>query len=187
MEISRRDFFKYSGATLAALMAADLGFDTVPVQARADELKIKFAKATPSICPYCSVGCGILVHTRDGKVINTEGDSDHPINHGSLCSKGAAVFEVANNPRRLTRPLYRAPGGDRWEEKDWDWVLDRIATNVKKTRDAGFIKSEKGMPVNRAENIACLGGAALDNEECYLLYKEMRSLGIVYLEHQARV
>ncbi len=119
--------------------------------------------------------------------MSIEGDPRHPINEGTLCSKGAAASQVANNPLRLKVPLYRAPGSDRWEEKSWDWMLPRIASRVKATRDASFQTEVGGGVVNRTEAIASLGGAALDNEECYLLAKLMRALGIVYLEHQARI
>jgi formate dehydrogenase major subunit len=186
MKLTRREFLKVTGIASATLFL-DLGFDLSPVEAQARELKIKYAQETPTICPYCGCGCGIIVHTRDGKVIYTEGDPNHPINRGALCSKGSSLYQVAVNERRMKKPLYRAPGSDKWEEKDWDWVLDQIAQKVKETRDATFITKENGIIANRTDAIACLGGAALDNEECYLLSKLMRSLGIVYLEHQARI
>ena len=119
-----------------------------------------------------------------GKVINIEGDSDHPINEGALCSKGSALYQVANNDLRLKKVKYRAPGSDHWEEKSWNWAIDRIAENIKKTRDAEL---SDGRKTNRINSIAALGGAALDNEECYLYSKLMRALGVVYIEHQARI
>lgn len=186
MNLTRRDFLKVSGITSATLFL-DLGFDLRQAQAQAAELKIKYAQETPTICPYCGCGCGIIVHTRDGTVINTEGDPDHPINRGSLCSKGMSLYQVAVNERRMQKPLYRAPGSDHWEEKDWGWVLERIVEKVKATRDANFLTQDNGIPANRTEAIACLGGALCNNEECYLLTKLMRSLGLVYLEHQARI
>jgi formate dehydrogenase major subunit len=133
------------------------------------------------------VGCGQIASVIDGKLVNLEGDPDHPINEGALCSKGAAVAQLHNNPRRLDKVLYRAPKSAKWEEKTWDWAIENIAAKVKKTRDATFRKDEDGKTVNRTDGIACLGGAALDNEECYLISKAMRSLGVVYLEHQARI
>ncbi len=130
----------------------------------------------------------MIVHTKNGKVVNVEGDPDHPINKGSLCSKGAALYQIANNPTRVTKPLYRAPGADRWKEVEWDWALDEIAQRIKKTRDETFItKNAKGQVVNRTDGIAHVGSAALDNEECYILQKWLRSLGLVYIEHQARI
>jgi formate dehydrogenase major subunit len=152
-------------------------------------MRLKTSKATEfsSICPFCGVGCGQIVSVADGKLINLEGDPDHPINEGALCSKGAAVSQLHNNPRRLAKVLYRAPKAADWEEKTWEWAVENIASRVKKTRDASFLKEEDGKIVNRADEIACLGGAALDNEECYLLTKAMRALGTVYIEHQARI
>ena len=150
-------------------------------------LKTRGAINTTTICPFCGVGCGQVVSTGDDKVINIEGDPGHPISEGTLCSKGAAAIQVVNNPRRLQKVVYRAPHGTAWEEKNWDWALDRIAARVKETRDKTFKTSIDGRIVNRTEAIACLGGSALDNEEAYLLVKLMRALGLVYIEHQARL
>src|SRR5262245_56806802 len=150
-------------------------------------LKTRGATATTTVCPCCGVGCGQVVSTRSGKVINIEGDPGHPISEGTLCSKGAAGIQVVNNPRRLQKVLYRKPQGTAWEEKTWDWALERIAARVKETREKTFKTSIAGRVVNRTEAIACLGGSALDNEEAYLLVKFMRALGLVYVEHQARL
>ncbi len=184
MKVSRR---KFLGATaLGGALAS--GLKPEEVQAAAiPKTGIAGAVDTTTICPYCAVGCGLIVQQKNGKIVNVEGDSDHPINEGALCSKGSALSQVANNPRRLKNVLYRAPGSGSWEEKSWSWALPRIAQNIKKTRDQTFLKTEKGQTVNRTEGIACLGGAALDNEECYLLSKFMRGVGITYLEHQARI
>jgi anaerobic selenocysteine-containing dehydrogenase len=149
--------------------------------------KTRGATDTTTVCPFCGVGCGQVVSTRSGHVINIEGDPGHPISEGTLCSKGAAAIQVVNNPRRLRKVLYRAPRGTAWEEKSWDWALERIAARVKETRDKTFQTSTDGRVVNRTEAIACLGGSALDNEEAYLLVKLMRALGLVYIEHQARL
>ena len=145
------------------------------------------ATTTTTVCPFCGVGCGQVVASRGGRVVNIEGDPAHPVSEGTLCSKGAAGIQVVNNPRRLQKVLYRAPGGTAWEEKTWDWALPRIAARVKETRDKTFQTSAGGRVVNRTEAIACLGGSALDNEEAYLLVKLMRALGLVYVEHQARL
>jgi formate dehydrogenase major subunit len=150
-------------------------------------LKTRGATETTTVCPFCGVGCGQVVSTRDGHVINIEGDPHHPISEGTLCSKGAAGIQVVNNPRRLQKVLYRAPNGKAWEEKSWDWALERIAARIKETRDKSFQTSVNGRVVNRTEAIGCLGGAALDNEEAYALVKLMRALGLVYIEHQARL
>ena len=150
-------------------------------------LKTRGATETTTVCPFCGVGCGQVVATREGKVINIEGDPGHPISEGTLCSKGASGIQVVNNSRRLQKVLYRPPNGKAWEEKSWDWALDRIAAKVKETRDKTFKTAVNGNTVNRTEAIACLGGSALDNEEAYLLVKLMRALGLVYVEHQARL
>jgi formate dehydrogenase major subunit len=150
-------------------------------------LKTRGATATTTVCPFCGVGCGQVVSSRAGKVIHIEGDPGHPISEGTLCSKGAAGIQVVNNSRRLQKVLYRKPNGAKWEEKSWDWALERIAARVKETRDKTFKTSIDGRVVNRTEAIACLGGSALDNEEAYLLVKLMRALGLVYVEHQARL
>jgi formate dehydrogenase major subunit len=148
---------------------------------------------TPTICPFCAVGCGAIVAAQDGRVLNVEGDPDHPINLGSLCSKGMALAQLNTlngepNPRRLQKVKYRAPGASEWEEKPWDWALDQMARRIKDTRDANFIETDaEGRTVNRLEAIASLGGAALDNEECSLIVKAMRALGLVFIEHQARI
>jgi formate dehydrogenase major subunit len=201
MGVSRREFMKISGST--ALLGS-LGISLDPSRAYADGLRIKGAAATRTICPYCSVGCGIIAHSKDGKVVNTEGDPDHPINEGTLCSKGASLFQVINNPLRLTKPKYRAPGAAEFREVEWDWALDEIAKRVKDTRDKTFkltskatVKEkqpdgtekevEKDLVVNRTDGIAHVGSAALDNEECYMLQKMLRSWGLVYIEHQARI
>jgi len=187
MGVSRREFLKISGAGTAGAMLGLFGLDLRPVHAYTKPLRIDKIKPTTTICCYCGVGCGIIVHSKDNKVINLEGDPDHPINQGALCSKGLAIYQVANNERRNQKVLYRAPGGDKWEEKPWDWAIKKIAKNIKETRDKEFIEKDGGKTVNRLEAVAMLGGAALDNEECYAGSKLARTLGVVYLEHQARI
>lgn len=159
----------------------------IPVSVPASLRRLKQAQKFTTICPYCAVGCGQIISVLNGKVINVEGDREHPINLGSLCTKGNALYQIANNDRRLNRVLYRAPGSNRWERKSWAWALEQIARKIKTTRDENWVESDDDFTVNRTEAIACLGGAALDNEECYLYAKLARSLGIVYLEHQARI
>ncbi len=201
MGVSRREFMKISGGTV---LLGSLGINLDPAKAYAQGLRIKGALETHTICPYCSVGCGINVHTKDGKVVYTEGDADHPINEGTLCSKGASLYEIINNPERLVKPRYRAAGASEWKEVEWDWALDEIAKRVKDTRDRTFkstskskvkekqadgteLEVEKDFVVNRTDGIAHVGSAALDNEECYMLQKLVRSWGLVYIEHQARI
>lgn len=188
MEFTRRQFLKLSGAVAATLAVVELGFDDKGARAKTREFKIAELKPTPTICPYCAVGCGILVYSKGDDVVYTEGDPDHPINEGSLCSKGTTVRQVYTSEKRITKPLYRAPGSDKWKEVDWEFALEKVAKNIKETRDRTFIHKEKGLTVNRTDSIAYLGGAALDNEECHLLQKLFRAgLGLTYIEHQARI
>lgn len=188
MTISRRNFLK--GSVMAAGSVAIAG---KPSQANVDSpaLRIKGLQTSTTVCPYCAVGCGMIVHTKNGKVVNIEGDPEHPINQGSLCSKGSALFQVANNERRLTKVQYRAPKSDKWEEKSWNWAMERMSKLMKETRDRNFVKQEKingeMYTVNRNDGMAMIGAAALDNEECYLLGKFARAMGVGYLEHQARI
>ena len=180
-----------SGATAAGLAVSGLGFDLSPVRSHAQMLKTKYAKETITICPYCAVGCGAIVHTSkkgDGRVINIEGDPDHVINRGTLCSKGAALSGLSENENRLLQPMYRAPYAKEWKPVSWDRALTEIAERVKKTRDATFTKkNNKGQVVNRTTDIVSVGSAALDNEECWIYQALMRALGLVYIEHQARI
>lgn len=187
MGISRRTFIKGLGSGLTALGLSDVILPRTGWAGAVRPAKIIEAKATTSVCPYCGVGCGLVAYTKNDKLVGVEGDPDHPINQGSLCSKGQAVFEVVTSPRRLKKVRYRAPGSDHWEEKDLDWAVQNLAQRVKATRDASFTAKSGEVTVNRTEALASIGGAALNNEECYLLSKLSRALGIVYLEHQARL
>jgi formate dehydrogenase major subunit len=191
MKLNRRDFIKITGATAAGIAVSGLGFDLKPVKAHAGMLKTRYAKETTSICCYCAVGCGLIVHTSnrgDGRVINIEGDPDHVINQGALCSKGSSIKQLTENENRLTEPMYRAPNSDQWQKVSWDWALSQITDRIKKTRDADFeTTNAKGQTVNRTTRIASVGSAAMDNEECWIYQALMRSLGLVYIEHQARI
>jgi formate dehydrogenase major subunit len=205
MSLSRRDFLKLtSGTAVVASAIGGAALSAGQAEANDKELRTQDAKTTTTICPFCSVGCGILAYTKDGRVIHTEGDPDHPVSEGTLCSKGASVVQVINNPARITKPRYRAPGASEWKEVEWDWTLDEIARRVKETREKTFkatskikvkekaaggqeTEVEKEFAVNRTEGIAHVGSAALDNEECYMLQKLLRSWGLVYIEHQARI
>ncbi len=191
MNFDRRNFLKLAGIAGAATAFGGLGFNLTPAVARAQELKIKWAKQTTSVCPYCAVGCGLIVHTAkdgDARAINVEGDPDHPVNEGALCAKGASVWQLGENKERVLEPWYRAPHSEKWEVKSWDWMLDTIAKRVKDTRDESFeLKNAKGQVVNRTLAIGSAGSAAMDNEECWLYQTFLRSLGLVYIEHQARI
>ena len=193
MDISRRAFIQ-STVTGGTVLSA-FGFDVTPVSAQAKTLKISRTSETRSTCPYCSVSCGVIIHTLGDKaknavpqVVHVEGDPDHPINRGTLCPKGASLQQDILNERRLLKPQVRRPGSDRWDDMDWDRAIDEIAGWVKKTRDATFIeKDSNGRTVNRCEGIAWAGGCTDTNELNYLVVKTMRSLGVVHLENQARV
>jgi len=195
MELSRREFLKLGGAAVPAILALEtLGFDWVSTAyPKALSVMKKRIGEKTTICPYDATGCGFIVAAEGGTVINIEGDPDHPINRGGACSKGAGLAQLRTvdgklNSRRLTQVLYRRPGGTEWTPKSWDWAIEQIARNIKRVRDATWVeKDEGGYSVNRTEGLASVGGAALDNEECYLLVKALRSLGMVYIEHQARI
>ena len=195
MGVTRREFLFISGAMGAGMALSSLGVDMRPVVSYAEELskaeKIKSAKQTYSLCYYCSVTCGLICSTdpKTGKIINIEGDPDHPISEGALCAKGAGIFQMsARNEHRLTKVLYRKPGGDKWEVKSMDWALMQIAKKIKAERDKSFIvKNAKGQVVNRVETLAHMGSSKLDNEECWMITTAMRSLGLIQIDHQARV
>ncbi len=190
MKLSRREFLKLTGATAGGLMLPS----AISKAALAAGFPLrKPIGETPTICCFCGVGCGAIVAAENGQVVNLEGDPDHPINQGSLCSKGLALAQLHTvdgdiNPRRIQKVLHRTPGSSEWEEVEWEWALGRIAELVKETRDEYFIATDdEGRTVNRVDAIASLGGASLDNEECSILVKALRSLGLVYIEHQARI
>ena len=150
------------------------------------------AKEVHSLCPYCAVGCSLIAYTKEingkAQLLQIEGDPDSPVNEGRLCPKGAAAMQLATSSRRVEKPQYRAPGSSKWEDKDWDFMLDKLAQNIKASRDNSFVALDaNGNTVNRTEGIAFAGGAAFSSEEGYFATKLMRSLGVVHIEQQARV
>ncbi len=194
--VSRREFLRRSGlaaggATLGGLVA--LGVDPEPLRAATVPLdwKIKDTKVVPSICPYCAVGCGQLLHVRDGKIVNVEGNPDAPISRANLSPKGAASFQLTVNPERQRKALYRRPGAAAWEPIELERAMDRIAERVKRIRDMTFRRTlrvgNRTVTVNHTLGLASLGGATLDNEWNYAHAKLWRGLGGVYLENQARI
>ena len=191
MGMSRRDFLRLStdagsGTALGALLAT--GTNLAPTLARAQELRIKDAKTTPSVCPFCSVGCATLIHASEGRILNIEGDPRSPHNEGTLCPKGAAIFQLHVNPNRPTQVLHRAPGAAQWEVWDLDRAMARVAELVKKTRDETFVeKLGNGKLVNMTPAIFALGGATLEIEFNHIHQKLMRGLGVVAIENQARI
>lgn len=204
--ISRRDFLKYLGVGAAGTALLE-GVSATPAVAAENlpsfelgSFKLKKTKETPSTCPYCGCGCSIIVYSDENdKVVFLEGNPDSPINEGSLCPKGMALPDVYNivnkkrqrvpNPGRLTKVLYRAPGGAKWEEKTWDWAIPEIAKRIKKTRDEHFeAKDANGVTVNRCLALCQMGSANINNEEDYLVNKLMRgALGVIDLDHCARL
>ncbi len=191
MEITRREFLQLS--TAGGLGVSVLGFDLAPATQVKLKLRIEGATVAHSVCPYCAVGCALLAYTRktsDGKVelLQIEGDPDSPVNEGRLCPKGATALQLAVSRRRVQSPLYRAAGAKEWKQVSWDFALDRLAQNIKTSRDRTFVTTDAdGNVVNRCEGIAFAGGAAFSSEEGYFATKVMRGLGMVYLEQQARV
>ena len=189
MQVTRRGFLKLSGATVGGLIATGgasgavlaTGIEPFPLHKPVSE--------AATICPYCSCGCGLIISTdASGHILNAEGDPDNPQNRGALDPKSISVTQLSQSDLRLKKPLYRAPGSDRFEEKDWDWTINQVAQRIKATRDATFEKQNaKGVTVNRTQGIAFLGGAANNDEECYLAVKLARAAGLVNIEHQARI
>lgn len=200
-KLSRREFLRNLGLGTAGLTL----FSAPAVAAEAAgtngnlATKLTKMKETFTVCSYCGCGCGILLYSDGERIVYAEGDPDHPINEGTVCPKGNGIIDVYNivtkkhkprviNPRRVTKPLYRAPGSTEWEEKSWDWIIPEIAKRIKASRDKTFEeKDANGVTVNRTTAINTLGSASLDNEENYLLHKMFRSWGVVNLEHHARL
>jgi len=194
MQPTRRDFLRLS--TLGGTAVSVLGFDLGPAYAAVRELKIARTTETRSTCPYCSVSCGVIIHTLGDKsrnvkpvVVHIEGDADHPINQGTLCPKGVTLKQNIVNDRRLTTVKYRAPGSSAWEEKSWDWAIDRIARLVKQTRDERFIgRDASGRDLNALTAMGVIGGCTDTNEINYLLVKAFRAgLGVIPIEQQSRI
>jgi formate dehydrogenase major subunit len=194
MPTTRRQFLKVS--TIGGVAASVLGFDLRPAYAQVRELKIARTTETRSTCPYCSVSCGVILHTlgdrsrnTKAKIVHVEGDPDHPINQGTLCPKGITLKQNIVNDRRLTTVRYRAPGSTAWEEKSWDWAIDRIARQLKQTRDQRLIvKDARGQTLNALTSVGVIGGCTDTNELNYLLVKAFRAgLGVIPIEQQARI
>lgn len=199
MNLSRRGFFKASGAAMATSMAFQMASQSQALAVeQTKDWKLVDTDEYTNICCYCAGGCGSLCSVRDGELVNLEGDPDHPINQGGLCPKGATMSQLRNivdpetrqivkNPERVTKPMVRRPGATEWEDISWDDAIKEIARKVKDTRDATFVETEDGMTVNYTPGIASLGGSQENSEEEYLILKMMRSLGVVAIDNQARV
>jgi formate dehydrogenase major subunit len=182
---------KIAGATGAGLAVGDVGVSLADVGKAASTAKLAGAKEFTTACNFCSCGCGMVCSVKDGQLLNLEGDPDHVINQGSLCSKGAAMKATHESPQRVKAPRYRAPGSDTWQEISWDEAFDKLARKVKQVRDANWVATQKDgeteYPVNRTDAIAMLGGAQNTNEECYIWKKMSSVFGTAYIEHQARL
>jgi formate dehydrogenase major subunit len=193
MNVNRRDFLKLSGVSAAGAAVLLFSEEANALTSDLKQLRIAKAKEVPNICPHCSVGCGLIAYVKDCNLLQLEGNPDSPVSEGSLCPKGASAMQFAYegvgkpNPLRELKAKHRKPGAADWEEVDLNWALDRIAEKIKETRDKDFIETVNGVTVNRTESLAHMGSACVDNEEAYLMVKLMRSLGVVYLEHHARI
>lgn len=191
MELTRRGLFKAT----AVGSAIALGFDVGRAKAEMREFKISRATETRSICPYCAVSCGVILHTLGDKsknakaaVVHVEGDPDHPISRGSLCPKGITLKDDITHKHRLTKPMVRRPGSDKWEDISWDEAISKIARQIKTTRDKSFVTTNaKGEVVNRNPGMAWIGGCTDTNEFNYLQWRVITALGVPYRDSQARV
>ena len=194
-DVTRREFLKVTGASLAGSSLVLLGFSPTAALAEVRVFKLSRATETRNTCPYCSVACGVLMYSLGDRAKNArssifhiEGDPDHPVNRGTLCPKGAALIDFVHSPNRLTHPQYRAAGSDHWQPISWDEALERIAKLMKQDRDANFVaKTPEGLTVNRWLTTGMLAASASSNEVGYLTHKVIRSLGILSFDNQARV
>jgi formate dehydrogenase major subunit len=216
LTITRRDLLLLTVGGGAGLALKGL-IDVRALRAATNDMKLSEVSEFTTSCNFCSCGCGMIAAVRDGKLLKMEGDYDHIVNRGSLCVKGISMFATHASPQRLTTPRYRAPNSDHWEDISWDDAIARVAQKVRKTRDETWIATEqvnapeldgdlvagdriesaprfvpqvggnRPVPVNRTDAMGFMGGAQNTNEECYLFQKAARLLGMVYVEHQARL
>jgi formate dehydrogenase major subunit len=195
MESSRRQFFKACGAGLAGSSLALLGFSPTQALAEIRSFKLERTTETRNTCPYCSVGCGILMYSIGDKaknatasIVHIEGDPDHPVNRGTLCPKGAGLLDFVHSPDRLRYPQVREAGATEWKRISWDEALDRVARHMKDDRDKNFVeKNAAGQTVNRWVTTGLLAASASSNESGFLTHKVVRSLGMLSFDNQARV
>ena len=195
MQVTRRTFLKVCAAGVGTSSLTLLGFAPGTALAEVRTFKLARATETRNTCPYCSVGCGILMYTQGdkaknvhGRIFHIEGDPDHPVNRGTLCPKGAGLLDFVHSDSRLTRPEYRAPGSKEWQPISWDEAFTRIAGLMKADRDANFeAKDKEGRTVNRWNTTGFLAASASSNETGYLTHKVVRSLGMLSFDNQARV
>jgi formate dehydrogenase major subunit len=195
MDMNRRQFFRVSGAGLVGSSLVALGFSPTAALAETRNFKLARTTETRSICPYCSVSCGLVMYTLGDKaknvkasIIHIEGDPDHPVNRGTLCPKGAGVMDMIQSPNRVKVPQVREPGTNAWKNISWDEALTRVAKHMKADRDANLVKTnDKGVTVNRWNTTGILASSAASNESGYLTVKVARGLGMVAIDTQARI
>jgi len=195
MDVTRRQFVRLAAGGIGATSLAALGFSPARTLAEVRTFKLAHATETRNTCPYCSVGCGIIMYSLGDRsknarseIFHIEGDPDHPVNRGTLCPKGSSLVDFVRSPSRLTHVEYRAAGGSKWEKVTWDWALDRIARLMKDDRDKNFIaKNAKDVTVNRWTTVGMLAASASSNETGYITHKVFRALGGVAFDNQARV
>jgi formate dehydrogenase major subunit len=193
VEVTRRQFLQLSATGTGVLGVSTLGFDLALPTKVTRQLRIEGATVSHSVCPYCAVGCALLAYTKktaNGRpeLLQIEGDPDSPVNEGRLCPKGATAMQLAVSSRRVASPMYRSAGAAEWQRVSWDFALDKLAKDIKASRDQTLVTVDAdGNVVNRCEGIAFAGGAAFSSEEGYLAAKLMRGLGVVHIEQQARV
>ncbi len=195
MQVTRRQFFRICTAGMGGSSLAMLGFSPTAALAEVRAFKLARSTETRNTCPYCSVGCGVLIYSlgdkaknAPGEITHIEGDPDHPVNRGTLCPKGAGLLDFIHSPNRLKYPEYRAPGAKEWQRISWDEAFTRIARLMKDDRDKNFIaRNDKGETVNRWVSTGMLAASASSNETGYLTQKIARSLGMLAFDNQARV
>jgi len=194
MKVSRRGFLKLTASGMGATSLAALGFSPARVLAEVRTFKLAQTSETRNTCPYCSVGCGVILHGLGDRsknarteIIHVEGDPDHPVNRGTLCPKGASLLDFVHSPNRLRYPEYRGPGEKEWKRVEWDWALDRIARLLKDDRDRNFLARAGEVTVNRWTTVAFLAASASSNESGYITNKIIRAMGMTALDNQARV
>jgi formate dehydrogenase major subunit len=195
MKVSRRQFFKVCSGGLASSSLAMLGYSPTEVLAQVRGFKLDRTTETRSTCPYCSVSCGVIMYTRGDNaknnkpaIVHIEGDSDHPVNRGTLCPKGAGLLDMVHSPNRIKYPEVREPGSSEWKRISWDDALTRIAKHMKADRDKNFVeKNDKGVTVNRWNTTGMLASSAASNESGYITVKTLRGMGMVAFDTQARI
>ncbi len=194
MKVSRRGFLKLSASGVGATSLVALGFSPAKVLAEVRTFKLSRTSETRNTCPYCSVGCGIIIpglgdraKNARTEIVHIEGDPDHPVNRGTLCPKGASLLDFVHSPNRLRTPEYRGPGQTEWKRVEWDWALDRIARLMKDDRDKNFLARSGSVTVNRWTSVAFLAASASSNEAGYITTKIIRAMGMTALDNQARV